>query len=336
MTVYYRPMPSLEPFRPAGALPLAGGRVWFHTAERIERGRLSECVPATEIPETVLAALTRPRTPLLGLALDTPRLMGIVNVTPDSFSDGGQFDTTDTALARALALRAAGADILDIGGESTRPGADTVPDAIEIARIAPVIAGLARETDTPVSIDTRKSAVAEAALSAGARIVNDVSALTYDPGLAGVVASSRTPICLMHAKGEPKTMADDPRYEDVLLDVYDALAARIAAATAAGIDPKNILIDPGIGFGKTLGHNLVLLRNLSLFHSLGCPILLGVSRKRFIGVIGNAPNPADRLAGSLAMALAALAQGVQILRVHDIVETKQALRLHLAVASERI
>jgi len=262
--------------------------------------------------------------------------MGIVNVTPDSFSDGGQFDTTDTALARALALRAAGADILDIGGESTRPGADTVPDAIEIARIAPVIAGLARETDTPVSIDTRKSAVAEAALSAGARIVNDVSALTYDPGLAGVVASSRTPICLMHAKGEPKTMADDPRYEDVLLDVYDALAARIAAATAAGIDPKNILIDPGIGFGKTLGHNLVLLRNLSLFHSLGCPILLGVSRKRFIGVIGNAPNPADRLAGSLAMALAALAQGVQILRVHDIVETKQALRLHLAVASERI
>ncbi len=218
------------------------------------------------------------------------------------------------------------ADIRDIGRESTRPGADTVEDTEEIARIAPVIAGLTPETSTPISIDTPKAAVAEAALQAGAKIVNDVSGRTYDPNLARPVAEKGVPMCLTHAKGEPKTMSDDPRHGNVLLDVYDALAAEI--------DRTTIIIAPDITSGKSLEQNLTLLRDVSLFHGLGCPILPGVSRKRFIGVIGTAPNPADRVPGSIAVALAALAQGVQMLRVHDIVKTKQAFRLHLAVTSE--
>lgn len=330
--MYFRPLCHSDPVRPKGAVPLAGGHaIWFDRAEAITRAGSQGIVPVAEIPEAVLDRLTAPRGAIAGVAMDQPRLMGILNVTPDSFSDGGAFFDPDHAVARARAMVTGGADILDIGGESTRPGADFVPAEAEIARVVPVIqavAGLA-----PVSIDTRKAAVGQAALSAGAQVLNDVSALCFDAEMAGLAAQSGAPICLMHAQGDPKTMQTDPNYENVLLDVYDFLAQQIDTAVAAGVRRDQIIVDPGIGFGKTLDHNLTLLRNLSLFHALGCPVLLGASRKRFIGTLGQAPDPLARAPGSIAIALAAAAQGVQILRVHDIQETKQALRLWRAVTT---
>ena len=286
---YYRPIVSTDSARPASAVPLAGGWAWFSHAERIERHGTRHLIPATEIPEAMLARLTAPRAPIVGLSLDRPRLMGILNTTPDSFSDGGLYQATDAAIARARVLLVEGADLLDLGGESTRPGADEVPVAEEIARTAPVIAGLrATLCAAPLSIDTRKSSVAGAALAAGADMVNDVAALSFDPGLGRVVAKAGVPLCLMHSVGSPKTMQADPRYDDVLLDVFDGLAARIAAAEAAGVARARILIDPGIGFGKTIADNLALLRGIALLHGLGCGLVLGASRKRFIGTLGGA------------------------------------------------
>ena len=316
---YFRPIPSCH----GGRWPLAGGPVRFSHLERLQRGHAPQIVD--DAPAEVIAALTAPRRPLLGLTLDRPRLMGIVNATPDSFSDGGAYDP----LAQAASLADAGADILDIGGESPRPGAAEVSVADEIARISPVIRALAGRT--PVSVDTRKAQVARAALADGATMVNDVSGFDFDPGLAGVVAAANVPVCLMHAQGLPQTMQDDPRYDDVLLDIYDALQARITRAESFGIDRSQIVIDPGIGFGKTLAHNLAILRRISLYHGLGCPILLGVSRKRFIGTVGGAETAADRSPGTLALTLAAVAQGVQLHRVHDVAEIAQGLRLWQAV-----
>ena len=329
---WFRPIAMTDAARPAGALPLAGGWCWFDRAERLGRDGRRDIVAAADLPADLLGRLTAPRPALVGLSLDRPRVMGIVNVTPDSFSDGGQHATAGAALGQGRALRAAGADILDVGGESTRPGAAEVPVAEEIARILPVIAGLAAEA--PVSVDTRKAAVAAAALEAGARIVNDVSALAFDPALAGVVAASGAPVILMHAQGRPETMQDDPRYDDVLIDVCEALAERVAAAEAAGIARDRIVIDPGIGFGKTKDHNLALMRGLSLFHGLGLPVLLGVSRKRFIGTIGGADRAADRAPGTLALTLAGLAQGIQIHRVHDAAEIVQGIRLWRAATGQ--
>mgnify|MGYP001217333966 CR=1 FL=1 len=332
---YFRPVAMTDAARTPGALPLAGGWCWFDRAEHLTRAGSQGLVAARDLPGDLLARLTAPRPALTGVSLDRPRLMGILNVTPDSFSDGGRFLAPEDALARARAMAADGADILDIGGESTRPGSADVDAETEIARTEPLIAALrAGGFATPLSIDTRKAAVARAALDAGADWVNDVAALTYDPGLAPFVAARQVPVCLMHAQGTPATMQADPRYDDVLLDVYDWLAARVAAAEAAGIARERIVIDPGIGFGKTAAHNLSLLRGLSLFHGLGLPILLGASRKRFIGTYagGAAEARADlRGPGTLAVTLAGLAQGVQIHRVHDTFETRQALRLWQAV-----
>lgn len=275
--------------------------------------------------------LTAPRPDICGLTMDRPRIMGILNVTPDSFSDGGDLSTTRAAVTRAR-IMATEADILDIGGESTRPGADEVTVDAEIARTAPVIRAI-REAGitTPISIDTRKAPVAAAALEAGADMVNDVSAFRFDPDLAAVVAGAGVPVCLMHSIGNPQTMQDDPRYDDVIAEVFGHLADRIALAEAAGIPRARIITDPGIGFGKTLQHNVTLLRGLSHYHDLGCPILLGASRKRFIGTLGQADDPKDRLPGSVAVALHGVAQGVQILRVHDTRETRQALTLWMAL-----
>jgi dihydropteroate synthase len=257
--------------------------------------------------------------------------MGILNLTPDSFSDGGALADLPAAVDRAAAM-AAHADILDIGGESTRPGARPVPTAEEIARTAPVIRAIrAAGIAAPISIDTRNAATARAALAAGADMVNDVSALTHDPDMAGVVAGAGVPVCLMHARGDPRTMQDDPQYADVVAEVLDYLAGRVEAAQAAGIARDRIVIDPGIGFGKTLAHNLALLRALDAFHALGLPVLVGASRKRFIGTITGVDRPADRLAGSLAVALHAAARGVQVVRVHDAQETRQALALWAAL-----
>ena len=331
MRDYFRPIAQTDLARPDTALTIAGGAAWCDRVEVLRRDRPAELVAAEDLPPEVARAISAPRAPLLGLDLSEPRLMGILNVTPDSFSDGGLFHDRAAALAQAKALEQGGAEILDVGGESTRPGSDPVEAEEEIARVLPVIETVRAGSAIPVSIDTRKAAVARAALAAGAGLVNDVSALTYDPDLAAETARAGVPVCLMHAKGDPKTMQDDPRYDDVLLDVYDFLEERVAAAEAAGIPRGQIVVDPGIGFGKRVEHNLALVRNISLFHALGCPVLLGASRKRFIGTLGDAPNPADRVPGSIAVALAAVRQGVQIIRVHDIHATRQALRLHGAV-----
>jgi dihydropteroate synthase len=266
-----------------------------------------------------------PRARVAGLALDRPRIMGIVNVTPDSFSDGGQHATAAAAIAHGLRLVADGADIIDIGAESTRPGSDPVSERDELARLIPVIEGLAANSGIPVSVDTRKARVMRAAATAGAAIINDVSALSYDPASLATAAETGLPVVLMHAQGEPKTMQQAPAYRDALLDVYDTLAARIAVCEAAGIARSKLIADPGIGFGKTVEHNLALMAGLSLFHSLGVPLLVGASRKRFIGTLTGVDPAADRVHGSVGAALAAVAQGAQIVRVHDVKATRDAL-----------
>ncbi|MEI4471220.1 dihydropteroate synthase [Frigidibacter sp. MR17.24] len=330
MMRYYRPLCQTGLPMTLTARRLAGGWSWFDHVEVLERGIAPRVIPVGDLPQSALQALTLPRAAHAGMAMDRPRIMGILNTTPDSFSDGGRFDNPDIAIARARELTVAGQHILDIGGESTRPGAPEVPVDEEIARTAPVIAALRRAGhEGPISIDTRKAAVAEAAIAAGADLVNDVSGFDFDPRMAEVVARSGVAVCLMHAQGIPETMQDNPAYDDVLLDVYDALAERVARAEMAGIHPARISVDPGIGFGKTEAHNIALIRGLSLFHGLGCPVLLGVSRKRFIGRIGGGDGgtAAGRMPGTVAITIEGLRQGAQMHRVHDVAEVTQALRL---------
>ena len=328
---YFRPLVQGGPARPDGAVTLAGGWRWFTHAEHLTRDGSRGFVAAADLPQQVLQRLPVPRPPVAGLNMARPNLMGILNVTPDSFSDGGQHNGPARALAHGRQMVEDGADLIDVGGESTRPGAIDVPDEAEIARVEPVIRALSKAQSLPISIDTRKSSVAQASVDAGAMLVNDVSGFTFDRQLAPYCAQHQLPVCLMHAQGTPQTMQDNPQYDNVLLDVYDFLAAQICMAEEAGIPRHRILIDPGLGFGKTIAHNLALLHGLSLFHGLGVGLLLGASRKGMIRVVGHAPNAEDRMPGSVALALAGVAQGVQILRVHDVAETKQALRLWQAV-----
>jgi len=276
-----------------------------------------------------LEALSAPRPALAGVPMDGPRLMGILNVTPDSFSDGGDFVQPEAAVRQARQLVGDGADFVDIGGESTRPGSDPVSLEDERARVMPVLEGLA-DLPAPISVDTRKAAIMTEAAAKGAKLINDVSGLSHDPEALSAAAQTGLPVILMHALGDPKTMQDDPRYDNVLLEVYDFLAARIDAAVAAGIPKERIAVDPGIGFGKTLQHNLTLLNGLSLFHGLGVPVLVGASRKRFIGTLDGEPEAKKRVPGSVAAAIVAAAQGAQIIRVHDVRETRQALRVWLS------
>ncbi len=330
MTTYFRPIASTDRCH-CDHPRLAGGPVRFSQVACLSRDHPPELIKAEDLPADVLLRLTAPRAPICGLSLDQPRIMAILNVTPDSFSDGGMHGTGLASMDHARRLIEEGADILDIGGESTRPGAKFVPPDEEIARTAPAIEAIKREYQTPVSIDTRKAAVAAAAIAAGADFFNDVSALGFDAASLPLAAETGVPVCLMHSGGTPETMQDDPRYDHVLLDVYDALAARVDACLAAGIPRGNIVVDPGIGFGKTDAHNLSLIRGLSLFHGLGCAVLLGVSRKRLIGSVGQQHDPPKRLPGSIAIGLEGVRQGVQILRVHDMAETKQAVRLWQAM-----
>ena len=316
---------------------LAGGLNWFAQVELIRGDGRRELI-AVEGLESRLdddlaaqwSALTASRAPLqLGdrrIALDQPQVMGIVNATPDSFSDGGRFAESASAAAAGADMAADGAAIIDVGGESTRPGASPVWEGDEAERVVPIIRQLAAG-GAAVSVDTRKADVMTAALGAGARLVNDVSALTFDPRAAETVAAAGVPVILMHHQGDPQTMQDDPRYGDVLVEVYEWLEARIAAAVEAGIARERILIDPGFGFGKNVGHNLALMNGLALFHSLGCPLVVGASRKRTIGALSNEAPPDRRLGGSLALALKAAEQGAHILRVHDVPETVQALKV---------
>jgi dihydropteroate synthase len=320
---------------------LAGGLNWFAAVELIaiegNKRTSSELAPVEAVEgrfdDDMAAhwkALTAPRAPLqLGqrtVRLDQPQVMGIVNATPDSFSDGGQHADAASAAEAGARMAAEGAAIIDVGGESTRPGARSIWEGDEIERIVPVIRQLAGG-GAAVSADTRKADVMTAAVQAGARMINDVSALTYDARSAEVAASLNVPVVLMHHRGPPEVMQDDPRYDDVLVEVYLWLEERIAAAVEAGVAREHILVDPGFGFGKTVAHNLELMNGLALFHSLGCPLVVGPSRKRTIGAL-SAEAPTDkRLGGSIAFALKAAEQGAHIVRVHDVFESVQALRI---------
>jgi dihydropteroate synthase len=253
-------------------------------------------------------------------------VMAVLNVTPDSFYDGGRHFDTARAITDGLALAQAGADVIDVGGESSRPGAEPVSEAAELARVIPVIEGLRRVCGVPISIDSCKAPVARAALDAGADIVNDISALGFDPAMAALVANEKVPVVLMHMRGTPRTMQADPQYHDVVREVRDFLAERLYDAMDAGIDADAVILDPGIGFGKTIEHNIQLLRGLPVLAALGQPLLVGVSRKAFIGKI-LAMTADQRLEGSLAAAVAAVLGGANIVRVHDVAETCRAVRV---------
>jgi len=334
---------------PADALPLAGGPRHFAACEAVlrenGRARAREVVSLAELgawaarfgartaaeAEALLARLSAPRPPFAGLDLGEPRIMGIINVTPDSFSDGGDRFDAGRAVDDGLAMVEAGAAILDVGGESTRPGSAPVDPQEELRRVLPVVRGLA-DGGAIVSIDSRRAPVMAAALDAGARVLNDVTALEYDPGSLTLAAERGAPVVLMHMRGEPGTMQANPRYHDAALDVYDYLEGRVAACLAAGLARADIAVDPGIGFGKTAIHNLEILDQMALYQGLGCAVVLGVSRKGFIGKMSRDEAPKARLPGSLAAALAGVERGAQILRVHDVAETSQALALWRAIA----
>ena len=320
---------------------LAGGLNWFGLVELIkvegEKRASTEIVPVEWIEDRFdqamaadWARITGQRPPLkMGertIRLDEPQVMGIINATPDSFSDGGSYADAAAAAEAGAIMAANGAAIIDVGGESTRPGAATVWEGDEIERVLPIVQRISRSGNA-VSIDTRKSGVMSAALGGGAGLVNDVSALTWDEQSAGVVAKAGVPVVLMHHQGDPQTMQKDPRYDDVLVEVYLWLEERIDAAEMAGIARDKILVDPGIGFGKSVAHNLQLINGLALLHGLGCPIVLGASRKRMIGALANEAAADQRLPGSLALALKAVEQGAQFVRVHDVPETVQALKI---------
>ena len=321
------------------AAPLAGGPAAFSAGELIRRNGSAREVSvfgasalrAEAATAPLLSAASSRRPPFAGLVLDRPRIMGVINVTPDSFSDGGRYAEREKAIAHGLALVDAGADILDVGGESTRPGAAPVSIAEELDRVVPVVAALA-EAGALISIDTRHAAIMRAALAAGARIVNDVTALAGDTDSLSAVAKGDAAVVLMHMQGEPRTMQQEPSYVDAPLDIYDFFADRLAACAAAGIDSSRIALDPGIGFGKRDPHNLAVLADLALYHGLGCALVLGVSRKSFIGRLSRGEDAGNRLAGSLAAALSGIERGAQIVRVHDVAETAQALAIWRAIA----
>ena len=282
--------------------------------------------------EQQLAGLAVPHAPIAlrngqQLVFNRPLIMGVLNVTPDSFSDGGKFVDVNTAVRHARAMAAAGADIIDIGGESTRPGATPVWEGEEADRVVPVIEAMADE-DIALSIDSRNAAVMEKAIEAGAHIINDVSALTHDPESLELAARLDVPVVLMHAQGDPRNMQDNPHYDHVVLDIHDYLSERIAACEAAGIKKSNIIVDPGIGFGKrVMRDNMDLINGLMTYQSLGCPVLLGASRKRFIGAITGVEAAEDRIAGSLAAAIMGAEAGANIIRVHDVRETVEAIKM---------
>jgi dihydropteroate synthase len=318
---------------------LSGGMLWFTAYEVIEEGQrrtvtiadFDKTLGGNDRAVALHTAITTPRAALtLGdrtLRFDQPQVAGILNVTPDSFSDGGKLQDDPAAAASAGgAMAAAGAALIDVGGESTRPNAPLVWEGDEAKRVVPVIERLAA-SGTLVSIDSRKAMVMEAALGAGARIVNDVSALLWDDRALAAVAKAGCPVILMHSPDPKKGPHGGNGYSNVLTEVFDWLEARIAAAVAGGIERSRIILDPGIGFGKSLADNLALINGMTIFHGLGCPIMLGASRKRMIGALSNEAPTDARLGGSLALAMKGIEAGVQLLRVHDVAETVQAIHV---------
>lgn len=334
------------------ALPLAGGPLSFSAVEVINRPvagatkRISvplsalrawtktETKPIQDAVAKALDRLSRPRAAIAKVSVDVTRLMGVINVTPDSFFDGGRYADPSVAIARARELRTQGADIIDIGGESTRPGATPVTVDEERRRVIPVVKALAAE-GAVVSIDTRHAGIMREAVAAGATIINDVGALAGEGSLVGA-ARLGMPIVLMHSNADPRTMQENPRYADVVLDVYEYLEARVVRCEAAGIGRERLVVDPGIGFAKTPAHNAAILESLALFHGLGCALLLGASRKSFIAKFSAGEPPDHRLPGSVAAAQWSASQGAQILRVHDVAETRQALAVAATAADPRL
>jgi dihydropteroate synthase len=318
------------------ALPLAGGPLSFAMAEAVERRASEEghrrpvtLAEARAFAPDLVEGLSKPRPHWAGFDLKRPLIMGVVNVTPDSFSDGGDFAEASHAIDHARAMLAAGADVVDVGGESTRPGAHPVPPEEEAARVLPVVRALAH-AGAMVSIDTRHAAVMAQAVEAGAWIINDVTALTGDPESARIAARSGAAVVLMPMLGDPQTMQADPRYADVTCDLLDYFAQRLATLEGLGLDRARVAIDPGIGFGKKDQHNLRLLDELAAFHAFGCPVLLGASRKSFIGRLSKNEKPKQRLAGTLAAHQMGYDRGVQIVRAHDVAEAFQARAVWLA------
>ena len=317
------------------AFPLAGGSVAFSMIETLSAGpgRVdSAYAPAADLPAAV-STLAAPRPPFAGIDISRPVVMGVVNVTPDSFSDGGDFFDVDRAIDHALRLAGEGATIIDIGGESTRPGADPMSVADEIDRVLPIVEAVLAEGVT-VSVDTRRSAVMRAVIEAGAQIINDITALTDDPEAPGVVAASDASVVLMHMQGTPETMQQAPVYRLASHDIFNWLAARVDICVAAGIPLGRIAVDPGIGFGKTDTHNMEILQRAGAFHGTGCAVAIGVSRKSFIGRIAGINNPKDRLPGTLAATMLALSRGVQVHRVHDVAAAVQAIAIWNAANGE--
>jgi dihydropteroate synthase len=325
-----------------GAAGMLAGNpaIAFHAVEMIQRNNgepLHEIIPFGDMAQSDVMARIQERRPLSLRSSETagPALMGIVNVTPDSFSDGGLHAETEAAIAHGHAMARNGAAIVDVGGESTRPGSTGVSLEEEKQRVIPVIEALSR-AGYAVSVDTRKPQVMHLAAKAGATIINDVSALSFSDESLATAQELQLPVILMHAQGTPETMQADPFYDHVVLDVYDALEARIAACVEAGIPRDKLIIDPGIGFGKTAHHNLQLLEQLALFHGLGVPLLVGLSRKRFIGLLTGEEEARHRILGSAAGAVTAALRGAQILRVHDVKETRQALAVAMASVDPRL
>lgn len=351
LCLYLKPV-GLEPHS-AGApatCSLAGGPLAFSQCELLWRSKArpadvkrcrasvdaleawarAEGAPMARWLDAALAKLTRPRLAMARLSFNRPRLMGVVNVTPDSFSDGGAFLEPGAAIAHGRRMVEAGADIVDVGGESTRPRSHATPVDEELRRVVPVVAALAG-AGIPVSVDTRRARVMAAALDAGAAMVNDVSALTADPDSVPLLAARNAPAVLMHMRGEPATMHLKTDYAHAPFDIYDELSARLDACIAAGISADRLVLDPGLGFAKTSAQNAQVMGDIALYHGLGCPLAVGASRKGLVSVVKRGTTPQERLPASLAAALLALDQGVQILRVHDVAETAQAVAVWCAV-----
>ena len=331
MTSYFRPIIRTGSLRSEKSIFLAKTNYWISEAEEIKFGEKTKLVSINDVPDWWKKRWLKKRSDILGMEFGFPKLMGILNVTPDSFSDGGSHIKLATALNQAKFMEENGADIIDIGGESTRPGALTVPILEEIKRIEAVIKRISDRSKIPISVDTRKSEVASAARKAGASMVNDVSGFTFDPKLLPYCLKHELPVCVMHMQGSPENMQNNPKYENIVIEVFNFLENQIGTLVQAGISRDHIIADVGIGFGKNIGHNLTLIKNISLFHGLGVPLLLGVSRKSIISNVAKVEKPSDRVHGSISLAISALGQGVQVFRVHDVAETRQAFDLWVAV-----
>ncbi len=332
MQTYYRPIVQNDPAKPDRFYYLGDQTKWFDKVEVTERGKNPVVVSAKSIPSNALEKITSRRYNHYFQSFSKPLIMGILNVTPDSFFDGGKHFRLSEAMKAVDSMIRSGVNIIDVGGESTRPGARQIPEELEIERIEPIITNIKRDyPKCKISVDTRKSSVMSRVIKLGVNFINDVSALTFDQKSLEILSKENVQVCLMHGGLDPTNMQNNTSYDDVLLDVYDYLNDCIEFAIAGGIKKENIIIDPGIGFGKTSHQNILLIRKASLFHSLGCPILYGVSRKSFIGKLGRAADPADRFPGSIAVAIELIRQGVQLIRVHDVLETRQALDLVEAI-----